>query len=327
MGAGVFPASNLNTGLIMLTEITQPKSRVAEVMLSNKNRDLDRHSCATWFDAESMQTIKAEWKMITPQMADTMLATTENVGFQNRKLKTWKIDQYVRDIQNEKWATTNQTIGVLSNGAVIDGQHRLHAILKSNRPLPMLVVTGLPPEAFSFIDIGVPRSLADSLRFDHSKNATLMAATGKFLAHYIKGSMRYFNGGKDRPTNQECIQALQEYPEAQEWANTLAARKNTRRYASLTMAVGLSVLYERHFPDATRENLLDFWDILMEYKMPTNINSSVVAYRKRYGDLESRKVLTRLDQMKALAWAIHGHLKGKEVKQLRIPEDLPNFLN
>ena len=65
----------------------------------------------------------------------------------------------------------------------------------------------------------------------------------------------------------------------------------------------------------------------MEYKMPTNINSSVVAYRKRYGDLESRKVLTRLDQMKALAWAIHGHLKGKEVKQLRIPEDLPNFLN
>lgn len=58
------------------------------------------------------------------------------------------------------WPITHQGIAFDEFGQLIDGQHRLHAIVKSKKTIPCLVSTGIQFEAVSVIDRGLKRNAA-----------------------------------------------------------------------------------------------------------------------------------------------------------------------
>lgn len=104
--------------------------------------------------------MKTSQVMLTPEYASQLLL--QNTG--NRKIRNSVVTRYAEDMRNKKWANTHQGIAIDINGNLIDGQHRLHAVIKSGSTVPMLVTTGLPPESFEVIDKLSARSDADSLR-------------------------------------------------------------------------------------------------------------------------------------------------------------------
>jgi len=77
-------------------------------------------------------------------------------------------------------------------GQMIDGQHRLQAIIESQSTFKMKIITGLDPNVRNIIDTGMKRSLSDILRMDGIDNAGLVSgaiakmiifdATGRFDA-------------------------------------------------------------------------------------------------------------------------------------------------
>ena len=71
------------------------------------------------------------------------------------------IESYAEEMKVGTWDTSvAQTISIDSNGALVDGWHRLHAVEKAGVTLPFLVARGVDPDAFSNYDAGKARSMA-----------------------------------------------------------------------------------------------------------------------------------------------------------------------
>jgi hypothetical protein len=74
-------------------------------------------------------------EIITPAKAAEYL--THNTG--NRNLRVKASQKIARDIVTGKWQLTHQAIAFDRNGRLIDGQHRLSAIIIANMPVEMYV--------------------------------------------------------------------------------------------------------------------------------------------------------------------------------------------
>lgn len=96
--------------------------------------------------------------LVTPSMAEAWLKL--NVG--NRRSRRWWAEALAAAMRRGEWKATHQGIAFATSGKLIDGQHRLMAILKSGISQSMLVVHDVPDEAFSVMDIGVKRSISDT---------------------------------------------------------------------------------------------------------------------------------------------------------------------
>ena len=86
----------------------------------------------------SMREVKYETVNITPAMAEKWLA--KNLG--NRHVRESHVATLVRDIRDGNWRQTGEAIKFDWDGRLIDGQHRLHAIVAAQTATRMLVVTG-----------------------------------------------------------------------------------------------------------------------------------------------------------------------------------------
>lgn len=105
--------------------------------------------------------MKAEIKVVTPKIASDILEHNTV----NRKLNRSAVEQYARDMQNGLWKLGGQGISISSSGRLLDGQHRLHAIIKSNVPVTMLVCTDVDDENVNF-DNGRRRTFTDQYRLN-----------------------------------------------------------------------------------------------------------------------------------------------------------------
>ena len=102
--------------------------------------------------------MKSEFINVTPEMAKLWIK--EN-NLQNRRKRGWWSDALCAAMQRGEWITTHQGVAFTKSGRLLDGQHRLEAIAKFGQPVLMLVTTGLDEGAFSVIDSGIKRNIAD----------------------------------------------------------------------------------------------------------------------------------------------------------------------
>jgi hypothetical protein len=75
-----------------------------------------------------------------------------------------------------EWEFNGDAIRINGSGKVVDGQHRLHAIIKADKAIQCLVVSGLKQSAFATIDCGKARSNGDALAIKGYRNANILAA-------------------------------------------------------------------------------------------------------------------------------------------------------
>lgn len=92
---------------------------------------------------------------IGPDKAKAYLLTNSS----NRTISPQTVNAYAQDMLRDKWHLTHQGIAIFDDGALADGQHRLHAIIKSGKEVEMLVTKGLPRSPS--IDRNRPRSISD----------------------------------------------------------------------------------------------------------------------------------------------------------------------
>ena len=94
---------------------------------------------------------------ISPDKAkEYMLANNHN-----RRLSGRTVDRYTRDILAGEWPFTGDPIRFNGAGTLIDGQHRLAAIIKAGQAAQCLVIRGLGLEVQEKIDQGRMRQAAD----------------------------------------------------------------------------------------------------------------------------------------------------------------------
>jgi hypothetical protein len=96
---------------------------------------------------------------ITPHIAELYLKFNNN----NRPLRKSHIRELASDMMGGNWQVTHQGIAFDITGRLIDGQHRLHAILEAGVSIQISVTRGCSASSFSILDRGSSRSPSDIL--------------------------------------------------------------------------------------------------------------------------------------------------------------------
>lgn len=97
------------------------------------------------------------YREITPDMAQAMLSNNPR----NRRINEKRVSMLVHDIQNGQWTDSPTPISFNEKGELLDGQHRLMAILKSNRTMQMYVAYDVPDN--TVFDKNIERKSGDAL--------------------------------------------------------------------------------------------------------------------------------------------------------------------
>lgn len=131
--------------------------------------------------------------MLTPADASHLMEKSSG----NRLLSPRRVNALAQSITRGEWQFDGNPIRLTSDGRLIDGQHRLSAIIQAKQAVPVLILHGLSDESQLVIDSGRPRSFADYLRMRGVPSVHRTAAAVRLLANidsgnYKTGSWREF---------------------------------------------------------------------------------------------------------------------------------------
>lgn len=104
-------------------------------------------------------SIETVTMVIDPQVAQTMLDTNES----NRNVRKNNVDTLAAAMKRGAFQMSPQGIAFDKNGKLIDGQHRLLAVVQSGCTVQMRVTMGCDADVFRVLDTGKNRN-ADDLR-------------------------------------------------------------------------------------------------------------------------------------------------------------------
>lgn len=141
--------------------------------------------------------MKIEEKTLTPADAATLLASNGP----NRKLIRSRVANLASAIKRGEWTPDGNPIRVSAEGVLLDGQHRLSAIVESEIAVPVILLTGLPPESQLVMDSGKSRNFADYLAIRGIQNHVQIAATTTLLWNYDHGVFTWRGDWFARPTS------------------------------------------------------------------------------------------------------------------------------
>lgn len=105
---------------------------------------------------------------ITPKQAEKYLQFNTS----NRNLRKSLVSQYARDMISGKWRLTHQGVAFNCDGTLLDGQHRLKAIVESGVTVQMLVARGVDSANQLVMDDHAKRSAGDALTLARGERVT-----------------------------------------------------------------------------------------------------------------------------------------------------------
>lgn len=194
--------------------------------------------------------ISARLATITPEDAEELLLANDH----NRSVERARVTQYANDLRNGTWDLNGEAIKVAESGRLLDGQHRLMAVLEADTPMTTLLITGLPDEAQETMDQGKPRSFADVLKLRGEKYCTGLAGATRMVFAYERDGVPFVISGRHgTPSVPQLSRTLERNPELRDSVR-LAYEYMRRPWVPVTTIAGLHYL----FASASQEDADDF---------------------------------------------------------------------
>jgi hypothetical protein len=139
---------------------------------------------------KSGNKLELYFELITPKKAEKYLKTNHQ---NNRKVKDLNVKSYVRQMEKDLWEpAAAEPIKFSQDKKLIDGQHRLKAIIDFGKPVWMMCVLNCPEAAITVIDSGAKRTLSDALSINNKKLPNQTAINGAII--FLHNLQRAFKG-------------------------------------------------------------------------------------------------------------------------------------
>lgn len=161
----------------------------------------------------------------------------------NRKLRGTVVERYARDMAAGDWQATGDTIKIATDGTLIDGQHRLEAIVEAGdklpAPVPILTVSDLDHSAVMPVtDTGLKRLPQDVLHLVGVPNASAVSAMVRGIIRIQTRRAFAGTGTRQLVSNSEMLGWIQDHPDAIPWLqrNVWTIRKTNMPLGSASPA-------------------------------------------------------------------------------------------
>jgi len=159
------------------------------------------------------QNITTTEEIITPVMAkeimDEHYVRLEKGECIQRRVAERQVNRYAADMRVGNWKLSPQPITFDVKGNIIDGQHRLAAVIKAGTPVTMMVSRGWPEMKSngSYGDIGVidvvdrgrPRSNGSQLQLHGVASGNVVAASATAVAYIAVSGTKNAHPGVTYP--------------------------------------------------------------------------------------------------------------------------------
>lgn len=138
---------------------------------------------------------------VSPAKAKSYLETSEG----NRPLSKAAVRSYSDTMKQGKWMLNGIPIIFDTGGHLIDGHHRLEAIVQAGIPVTMNVCRGVQKEAFTTFDCGLHRNLGQLLAMQGIPNYNTVASVVSTNTNLVRCGRILANNGKQhgRVTNND----------------------------------------------------------------------------------------------------------------------------
>ena len=249
-------------------------------------------------------------EVVTPLQAQQYL--DDQAG--NRQPRQGKIDQYARDMVSGRWHSS--ILRFDKEGHLVDGQHRLLAVVSADTAVPFYVERGISAEAVATIDAGLPRTLSDVLQMRGEFNAKTLAAAIRYAQIFdtIPG-LTPSSSNRVPFSNEESLDYLKAHPELQDSVRLGKNLLKNLPFRSASIAAALHMLERRQ--NADMADL--FWGQmttgigLVDNTGPMRLRQAVI--QDKIARAEDRMSLNTLSAISIKAW--NAWVAGREVKALR----------
>lgn len=191
----------------------------------------------------------------TPELAQHILV---NLNHKNRPRKSSKIVQYATDMAEDKWLLTGETVKFGSDGLLKDGQNRMAACVRANKPFKTHALFGIDPKAFAVMDTGANRSHSDVLSIMGVKNATTVTAGLKTFMCWQNGKT---NTGAFKITNEDLRSYYMDEVDHEAMQRAVLMAKQVHKTTDYKPAY-ITALYYTCFLNGDEDLCIEFLDAM-----------------------------------------------------------------
>lgn len=227
----------------------------------------------------------------------------------NRSVNQAHVERLAREMQAGRWRLTHQGIAFDTTGLLIDGQHRLWAIVEAKKPIRMRIFFNEPPENRQVLDTGERRSNKDVLK--------LSGEVGDITLKHL-ATLRAMLAGRfltpSRMTPGEEAEVYRRHREAIEFA--LEHLKSCRFKGVATATV--RAVIARAYYSWSRAKLSVFCETLKSGVKYGDDDTAIVLlfqYLIRSSESNKDEQVRRLQYAKT-EWALDAYLHGKVPQKL-----------
>lgn len=251
---------------------------------------------------------------ITPEIATQIL---ESMG-PNRNLNRRRVLTMAEAMTWGQWKDPGNPLR-FHKGKLVDGQHRLSALVEAGVTLTFLCIEVVDEDALNNIDTGMKRTSGHALSIHGIRNSALLSSVATIIDSYVNGKSIRTAVDTDR-----CIRAALGNVTILEDTVSDYGSGRTRLFFSPSSVVAMAVLAEQS--DVHKASVF-------MYKLitGTNLTSTDPAYklRERLIAIKARKSggNARSDAFLLCIKAWNAHYNGKTISTLKIVdnEKMPAF--
>jgi hypothetical protein len=182
----------------------------------------------------------------------------------NRRVRWFNVSKYAADMVAGRWLLSTDLIGFDTSGRLIQGQHRLFAVIEAEKEkpgisVPMLVAWGFPPDTYDVLDQGSLRGVHQVLATHGVTNAIVTAAAARQVLFYDRFPSVIWRGNEAVSrveVTDFVLQHREDFHEAQQLRGKEApGRRSLFNVTSMTVA---------HFLVMRDSEKSEMWDSWMD---------------------------------------------------------------
>lgn len=259
-------------------------------------------------------------QLVTPEIAKQLL----DKNLKNRNLKTVYVERYAEDMKSGRWKEdTAEPIKINKHGHILDGQNRLHAVIKSGQPIYFHIVSGLDDSILPFLDSGAARTPGDQFKIHGIKNDVRVSASISLYFRLKNQNAGAINSDKRTgATNKVLLDMYDERPKF--WQNIVAKIAYWYpRISGLLTPAQIGGFYA-FFHDI---NALDAEDFMEQLCTGMNVKNKTIALlrTKLMDDKLGTRKMTAATKYSYLVKTWNMFRNGREVKSLSFDPSKEEF--
>jgi hypothetical protein len=222
--------------------------------------------------------MKIEKRIISPQVANYLLTYNTN----NRKPRESIVARYAKEMKEGRWKEdTGELVKISKSGVLLDGQHRLLAVVKSGCSIAFHVSFEMKDEIFEVIDQGSKRNATDIFLIEGCQYSTMIPSMIQTYCLLKNGKVG--QRGTQLDNKHSPSKLLEIYNQDVESWNDVAKKSHNwyQQFSKIIQPSTIGAFYAL-FKDIDNVQALDFMEQLCK---GTRINNDTIHWlRKKLTD-------------------------------------------